>query len=310
MRARFVSPYLPLDAPCHWLRGNHHGHSTRSDGRDEPLDVVRAYEEEGYDYLALSEHDVLLPTAELQPHTSMWVLPAVEVTSRFHQTLMFLGADRALPAAQLTPREIMEAAHASGGLFVFDHPNWQPRLDYATDDLLDTMEGMVGMEIYVGVIEGLPGQANATNRWDRLLSKGWHVFGHGTDDQHVPAHYFIAWNRVQWPAGEPAKPGGIIDALRHGRFYASTGVTINRVGLEDGGRSVALDSDADEVHWISLDGRVLEKTRGGSSRFGMHRLERVLEHPETGAERSGYVRAECLGRGNASAWTQPFWAVD
>ena len=39
---------------------------------------------------------------------------------------------------------------ASGGLFVFDHPNWRPFADYTTDELLESMAGagMRGMEIY------------------------------------------------------------------------------------------------------------------------------------------------------------------
>ena len=78
--------------------GNHHGHSTVSDGSDDPLEIAAAYGAEGYHYLALSEDDRLLKLEEVQPHTSMTMLPAVEVTSCYDQTLMYLGADRELPA--------------------------------------------------------------------------------------------------------------------------------------------------------------------------------------------------------------------
>ena len=61
-----------------------------------------------------------------------------------------------------------------GGLFVFDHPNWTP-IEDATDELLLSMQGMRGMEIYCGVIERLSGVALATDRWDRLLSRGWRL---------------------------------------------------------------------------------------------------------------------------------------
>ena len=304
---RFISTYFGLDTPCCWLRGNHHGHSTVSDGSDEPLEIAAAYEAEGYHYLALSEHDRLLKPEEVQPHTTMTILPAVEVTSSCDQTLMYLGADRELPARELTAREIMEQVHQAGGLFAFDHPNWRPRPDYATDELLDTMEGMQGMEIYCGVIERLPGQAQATDRWDRLLSKGWRVFGHGTDDQHEPEDYFVAWNCVQWPPDETPSPGGIIEALRTGRFYASTGVTIHRVGADEEGESVLVESDADEIHWIIRDSVIVEKTRGGKSSLNMDDLARLsgLDDPKEVV----YLRAECLGNGNRCAWTQPFWIV-
>jgi hypothetical protein len=294
----FISTYMDLDTPCRWLRGNHHGHSTVSDGTLVPEEVVRIYEQAGYQYLALSEHDRLLDPASLQAHTAMCLLPAIEVTSCHHQTLMYLGAEREMPARQLTPRQIMGEVEARGGLFVFDHPNWKPRPDYATDELLDTMEGLRGMEIYCGVIERIAGQARATDRWDRLLSKGWRVFGHGTDDQHEPADHFVAWNCVQWPAGEALVAKGIIAALAAGRFYASTGVHIERVGLDEEGR-VVVESDADEIHWVKRGGAIFKKVRGGSDRL---RLEEVGDPVQ-----ALYARAECLGRGNAMAFTQPFW---
>lgn len=305
--SKFSSTYFEPDVPCRWLRGNHHGHSTVSDGIDEPLVITAAYEAEGYHYFALAEHDCLLKPEELQPHTAMTILPAVEVTSRYNQTLVYLGADRELPARELTPREIMEQVHEAGGLFVFDHPNWQPRPDYATDELLDSMEGLRGMEIYCGVIERLPGQARATDRWDRLLSKGWRLFGHGTDDQHESRDQFVAWNCVQWPMDEAPSPEGIIEALKTGRFYASTGVAIDSVGVDEDGASVLVESDADEIHWIIRGGVIVKKVRGGKSRLSMDELARLagLDDPKEGI----YLRAECLGNGNKCAWTQPFWIV-
>ena len=300
--ASFISPYYDLDIACRWLKGNHHGHSTVSDGQDAPLDIVKAYESNGYDYLAISEHDKLLEPKELQPHTSMCILPAVEVTSCFGQSLMYLGACKDLPPPRkISPRQIMEFVHAAGGLFVFDHPNWRPRSDYATDELLDTMEGLRAMEIYTGVIERLPGRADATDRWDRLLSKGWHVFGHATDDQHNAADQCIAWNCVQWPLAEPITPAGIMEALKRGRFYASTGVTISEVGTTSDNSSLMVESDAERIHWITRDSVILKKDGCGSSRLSMD------ESPNAFGTKACYFRAECFGNGSSKAWTQPFW---
>ena len=169
------------------------------------------------------------------------------------------------------------------------------------------MEGMRGMEIYCGVIERLSGQARATDRWDRLLSKGWRVFGHGTDDQHEPRDYFVAWNCVQWPTDEAPSPEGIIGALKTGRFYASTGVTIHRAGADEEGASVLVEADADEIHWIIRDSVIIKKARGGKSRLSMDDLARLSGLDDQ--KEVMYLRAECLGEGNRSAWTQPFWIV-
>jgi hypothetical protein len=303
---RFVTSYLDPDAPCRWLRGNHHGHSTVSDGRFSPEENIRMYEEAGYDYLALSEHDRLLDVAPLQPHTALCLVPAIEVTSCYNQTLMYLGANREFPARAWTPKRIMDEVHAAGGLFIYDHPNWRPWPAYTTDDHLDALTGLRGMEIYTGVIERVAGDAKATDRWDRLLAKGWRVFGHATDDQHDRGDYFLAWNRVQWPEGAPVAAAGIVAACAEGRFYASTGVTIHTVGVRAGGQEIGIASDAEEIWWIIRDGLVVHKSSGGACTVSMEAFRRWPGVPEDPAG-ALYVRAECMGRGHAAAWTQPFW---
>mgnify|MGYP000789433803 FL=1 len=39
-----------------WYKGNLHTHSTNSDGRLSPEEVIKLYREEGYDFLALTDH--------------------------------------------------------------------------------------------------------------------------------------------------------------------------------------------------------------------------------------------------------------
>ncbi len=39
-----------------WYKGNLHTHSTNSDGRLSPEEVIRLYREEDYDFLALTDH--------------------------------------------------------------------------------------------------------------------------------------------------------------------------------------------------------------------------------------------------------------
>ncbi len=296
---RFVSPYLAGDIECRWLRGNHHGHSTLSDGSETPAALIAAYESAGYQYLALSEHDLFVDPADYAEVT-LCLIPAVEVTSDRGQTLMHLGARGALPARELTAPQILEAVEADGGLFVFDHPNWTPIPDYATDELLMSMTGMRGMEIYCGVIERLSGVALATDRWDRLLSLGRRVWGHATDDQHDAGDRFIGWNNVQWPADRPIDAAGIIDALGTGRFTASTGVTIDAVRVD--GDEVLVRSDADEVRWIVNDGIIAKKQSGGDGRLSITEVMDANLNAD-----SLYVRAECYGHGATMGWTQPFW---
>ncbi|MCC6792855.1 MAG: hypothetical protein IT336_14285, partial [Thermomicrobiales bacterium] len=47
---------LPFDKPGRFWKGNLHTHSTRSDGKLTPAEVIAAYQARGYDFLALADH--------------------------------------------------------------------------------------------------------------------------------------------------------------------------------------------------------------------------------------------------------------
>ena len=42
-----------------WLKGNSHSHSTVSDGVFTPEELAEAYASAGYDFLAMTDHNIL-----------------------------------------------------------------------------------------------------------------------------------------------------------------------------------------------------------------------------------------------------------
>jgi hypothetical protein len=89
--------------------------------------------------------------------------------------------------------------------------------------------------------------------------------------------------------------GAVVDALRRGRFYASTGVVIDdiqvtgdviQVRTRNAGRVAAFIHDGIRVKYA--DEPVLE----------------LVVPPD-----ARYVRFECWGDGETSAWTQPFFVT-
>lgn len=50
--------YFPKDGI--WLKGNTHTHSTKSDGQITPEALAEAYKAHGYDFLSLTDHNMLL----------------------------------------------------------------------------------------------------------------------------------------------------------------------------------------------------------------------------------------------------------
>ena len=70
---------------CAWLKGNTHTHTTESDGDSPPEVVARWYRDHGYDFLVLSDHNVLLDPLTLRHlvDSTFFLIPGEEVTSSF-----------------------------------------------------------------------------------------------------------------------------------------------------------------------------------------------------------------------------------
>jgi len=277
-----------------WFRGNLHTHTTRSDGSRPPEEVIADYEARGYDFLAISDHDVLVELDSYQKNTSMTLIHAVEVSARGPHILQVNATDRIDPKADRG--WVVDEINKQEAVCVLNHPNWGTNFNHFPHELLESLEGAHGIEIYNGVIERLAGSPFATDRWDRLLTKGRTVWGFAHDDSHIPTDVELAWNVVQ---AENCTVDEIIAGLKAGSFYASTGVTINSVETE--GTTIRVETeDAQRIRFIS---------RSGVLRATVDAAEATYALPEDTDEalRLGYIRAECYGAGGRVAWTQPIF---
>jgi hypothetical protein len=283
-------PYAGVD----WsrgLRGNLHAHSTQSDGEAAPAAVAAAYAALGHDFLMLSDHDHHTTAAmhAAWPAGGLILVPGCEITREGSHVLQIGGSRAAAPVADR--QAVIDAIVADGGLAVMNHPNWYPEHDHISQEALVALRGYAGIEIYNGVINRHPGSAYALDRWDRLLSRGRQVWGFANDDAHRLDEIGLGWNVVF-----PRAPGaqGIIDALREGRFYASTGLAIAELAVGDGRVRIACP-EADRIVAVGEWGLRLATADGP-------RLELALPA-------KGYVRFECWGRGERFAWSQAIRAA-
>lgn len=286
---RLQNPYLGPGDDSLWLRGNLHAHTTQSDGASPPEAVIAAYEQRGYDFLALSDHDTLVRPGDYQSRTPMTLIAADEVTRGGPHVLAAQVREVVLPDPDR--QRVIDATRAQGGFAVLCHPRWQRRYSHFPQDLMERLTGYTGIEIYNGVIERLEGAALATDCWDGLLSGGRRVWGFANDDLHVPADIARGWNVVQ-AADRSAE--ALCDALRRGRFYASTGVEITRIEVSGGAISVTAPN-AQRIRFVGAWGREWLTVDGSEAGYEAQ-----------GAE-GGYVRVECHGAGVQAAWTQPFF---
>ncbi len=295
--SRIHNPYagLPEDACAvggPWLRGNLHAHTTASDGRMSAQDVIDVYARLGHGFLMISDHDIFTGPRDytaLDPR-GMVLLAGNEISAAGPH-LLHVGADcRVEPHPDR--QQCFDAIARGPGFAIVNHPNWQERFDHCSIDNLHRWQGYVGMEIYNGVIGRLEGSPYATNKWDMVLSTGRRVWGFAHDDSHMARDIGQGWNVVC--AGERTA-SAIMDALRRGRFYASTGVTIRSVSVM--ASTVRIETrDARRVVALTRLGRRIAQADAP-----------VLDVPIDAID--GYLRFECWGDGEQFAWTQPLFTV-
>lgn len=287
VNVQLCSPYS--NCPLPWLRGNLHCHSTNSDGCSTPQEIVDQYAQQGYDFLAITDHDYLTDPSTLDSR-GLVLLAGSEVTAHGPDLLHLDAPRKVMPSADR--QQVLAEIAQVGGWAVANHPNWGEAFCHVTQAELERWQGYVGIEIYNAIIRFLAGSPLATDRWDRLLSAGRRVWGFANDDSHAPEHVGKAWNVVQ--CAERTRTA-ICDALRCGRFYASTGVVIDEIRTED--HTLYLRAaDAEQIVLLSDHGVRRASAEGGQLAY--------VCPPDAGWT---YLRAECYGRGEAMAWTQPFF---
>jgi len=281
------SPYSSDGLP--WLKGNLHTHTSNTDGPASPQALIEAYAAKHYDFLMFSDHDLLTDMSKLDGR-GLALIPGNEITANGPHILHVDARSHVAPSPDR--QTVIDQIAADGGFSILCHPNWESHFNHCPQEKLVALQGYTGIEIFNGVVTWLEGNPIATDRWDRLLASGRKIWGFADDDCHREEDIGIGWNVIQAERGNAAD---IVHALRTGRFYASNGVTIDRIEVD--GNTITVR--AKEAHRISVfsDFKRRQDVVDGST----------ITYTVPDDASFSYVRFECAGCGEKKAWTQPFF---
>lgn len=319
-------------APEVWLRGSTHVHARPSGDSATPIpDVIRWYESHGYDWIALTDHNRISEVdgatvgkpAVRAPARGLIVLSGIELTynpsrclpqgdpsgrCRIHANLIgptarpagkvSWGVSQQLPDDRLPKYQAaLDLQKLFGGIAQVNHPQWYWGM---TGDLLAELgrRGMRLVEISNVQFEkwnhGDKDHSSIEALWDAALGAGITLWGVASDDAH---HYD---GHGKWPAGggwvvvkARRDPQAIVEALAAGRFYASTGVALERADVVGGELVVELAAAEPQPCTIAFveNGVVVASLR-----------DRVAHRA---VPRTGYVRAVVTRDDGKQAWVQP-----
>jgi hypothetical protein len=316
-------PGNPFDREGEWLKAALHTHTRRSDGDLEPDAHVSHHAWRGFDVLAITDHWTLTPmpsTEHLLVITGAEL--AVDPLAKGRYTeILAIGIDE-LPDDPGGDREHWErignydfktfadltAAGAyiggQGGVSFVAHPYWSG----LPADVLIQAEGVEGMELFNSSAERETGRGDSSYVWDLTLEAGRTLWGFATDDCHYPGFDVgDAWTMVRTPE---RTADAVLDSLRNGWTYASSGPTIVDVRAEldsieircSPARSIVLMSRWETGWMVRADDRGRQEEARILERDDRGLVVRARFAPSTALPYRRIVVEDSEGR---KAWTNP-----
>ena len=178
-----------------WYKGNTHTHTLESDGDSSPEYVAQWYQEHGYNFLVLSDHNVFTDPGRLTHLTdSAFILISGEELSTQYEGLPVHVNGLNLPGIVdprtgsmmvATIQANVDAVREAEGVPHINHPNqaWSfgavELAQIENDRLLEIYNGYTGANN-----EGGGGFPSLEEIWDMLLTGGKRIYGIAVDDAH------------------------------------------------------------------------------------------------------------------------------
>ena len=314
----FVAVALPALAPrqppqLHWFKGNTHTHTIESDGDSTPEVVATWYRDHGYNFLVITDHNILVEVATLNAKLAtpgvFMVIKGEEVTNRLADKSVHVnGLDTRARIGEQTGSTVVDLAQRSvdairreGGVPHINHPNFTWAL---SPEQLRQVRNNKLFEIYSGhpIVnnDGGGGYPGLEAAWDTILTSGLLLYGIAVDDAHTfkdPGNPDVAGPGRGWVVVRAATlaPRAILEAMERGDFYASNGIELVDYEVTAKSMTVVVKKNSYAKYRIQFIGR------GGAL------LHEALDSPATYGFRGteGYVRAKVLDSNGRVAWLQP-----
>jgi len=299
-----MKDHLPFAGGGAWYKGNMHTHTTDSDGCYSPERTVERYRDIGYSFLCTTDHRQYNYNKHLE-REGFAIIPGSEVDlnppggALCHHLVAFRSeeCERNYPdghrymepqwRGEGTVQGVIDELNARGNLVIYCHPVW------SKTELADFsgLHGLFGMEVYNTGCHVANNTGHAEIYLDSLFRRKRLRNAFATDDNHK--EYDIGGGWICVKCGELSERA-LVDAMKAGAFYSSTGPEIYDFGVREG--SVFIEcSEVKEIRFTSFEqfGHNYMAPKGQT----LGRAEHKISGGET------YIRVECVDQCGMKAWT-------
>ena len=278
-------------------------HTSRSDGRKTPEEALKLYKDEGYDFVALTDHWTVGEAGEFD---GMLVLSGAEYDvyngGCFHILGYGLSGDPGCTRDML-PQLIIDKIHDRGGLATLAHPAWS----LTQPSAMAALHGVDCTEIYNSV-SGYPYSARPYSGMiiDLACNLGFRATLTAADDTHYygedPFRGFV------YVKAEALTRESILSAIKRGDCYGTQGPKI-AFGLQDGEFVVRCEEGCRYVQFYSASYWQDDTTRTNTDMTCSCQPApggAVYEARFKFKDRDKFIRAEVCGFDGKFAYTQIF----
>ena len=277
-----------------WYKANLHSHTSGSDGRLPPGEVALNYRRNGYQVLAITDHNTVTPCREYSAHDFVCIegieigVGKSETGSSFH--IVGISVPEGFGGEYGAPQALFDAIADAGGVGFIAHPYWSCLVAH---DMLG-LRNCLGIEVYNHGCELEIAKGISSAHWDDLLVRGERTLAFAVDDGH-----WCGWDYgggFTMIRAEELSREAILQALRDGDCYASMGPLIHDLQVTEEGISVE-STPAAAINFVA------DNQRGWCAQKGSRPPLTGARYLRSGNER--HVRVEIVDETGLKAWSQP-----
>ena len=297
----------PFDRPGTFYKGNLHGHSDHSDGLLKPKAVIDHYRSFNYDFTCLSDHlwhdkkfaaQTVLDVSTLN-YKDFVALPSAEIHAKgkkydkaglWHLVANGLPLNFKMASEIETVNELLDRTLKTGAFVTIAHPEWY---SLSSDEAIKVSNAHA-VEIYnhAATISSNRGSGIATA--DLLLNENIRILFTAADDSHFRKEdTFGGWVFVK---ARNLTIDNILNALKKGHYYSSTGLAIYNIEVVDNEINVEC-SCASHIIISGSSHSALSKSGYNITRasFDLNKLD------------SDFFRVTIFNEYGKYAWSNPYW---
>lgn len=299
---------LPFALPGQFYRGNLHMHSTLSDGLLSVEDACEKYRAAGYHFVSITDHAMeqygypVTDTTAFRRDGFSTLIGAelhagrTELGNLWHIVANGLPLDFD-PRGSATGQELAARARDAGAFVTIAHPSYYG----LTEADIASLAGIAhAIEVGNGYCLAMQDRFESWYIADLACHRGHRFTATAADDFHGMEgrpEFQAGW---VWVKAQENEPDRLVDALKAGQFYSSSGPRIFDVAVDPAG---LVRVSCDPVDFVAATGT-------GPQLKSVCAPGTIEAELDISRLRTPYIRVTIRDASGGRAWTNPIWLDD